>query len=246
MKRLVLFSLCVLFATSSVSQASLEASAGWDTFMTSTAYLNLGSGPIAFEGVSLGTYDFGGTIGSQNTGDVDTIVKRIDPASVAGDGLTDTIDIEIVALQLVSVGQLDLGAGLDYHFATLQTGQSSGGTMDITFDDADGGTFDSFFDVYFDLRIGSVTGTILFSGSKTFTSSDIEWERGPVDDLLVPEIDNVNRYLAGPGDRSEDFWVPSAFHDAGDGSTHTVSTPEPATLCLFGLGGLLLRRRKSA
>ena len=246
MKRLVLFSLCVLFAASSVSQASIDASAGWDTFMTISAYLDLGSGPIAFDPVPLGTYDFGGTIGTQNTGDVDSIVQRIDNASVASAGLTDTIDIELVALQFVSVDPINIGAGLDYHYITLQTAVTSGGTMDITFDDADGGTFDSSFEAFFDLRIGSLTGTILASDSREFTASDVEWERGPEDNLIVPEIDNVNQNHAGLGDRSEDFWVPYAVFSAAGETSHTVGTPEPATLCLFGLGGLLLRRRKSA
>ena len=244
MKKISIISFCLLFVASTTSHATIDVSEGWDTFMTSTAYLNLDGSLIPFQGTPLETFDFGGTIGTQNTGDVDTIVQRLDPASVDNPGDVGIVDIEIVALQLVSVEPINVGAGLDYHYATLQVGQTSGGIMDITFDDDDGGTIDSFFNVFFDLRIGSLTGPIIFSGSKTFISTDIEWERGPLDDLLVPEIDNVNRFHAGPDDRSLDLWVPGAFHDAGDGTTHTVVTPEPVTILMLGLGTLMLRRRR--
>ena len=120
MKKILLASLCVFLATSSVSQATIDVGAGWDLFFTqnSTEFMGLN-----WEGVPLGSFDFGGSIGTQNTGGVDTIVQRIDQASVAGDGLTGTIDIELVALQLVSMVQFDVDglgpAPFGYHYVTL-------------------------------------------------------------------------------------------------------------------------------
>jgi len=110
-----------------------------------------------FNGEPLGSFDFDGTNngafstsanGIQDTGTADTIVKRLEVASVPSTPDSDTIDIELVALQLVSVQPINLGAGLDFHYVTLQSihgGPASLGMMEITFDDANGGTFDSFF-----------------------------------------------------------------------------------------------------
>lgn len=220
MKRLVLASLFVLIAGSIVSQAGItEAGAGYDLFETEEAVLELGgSGPIPFEGVPLETFDFGGTVGVLDTGNADTIVQRIDPATVPSDGQTDTINIEIVALQLVSVDPIDIGGGMGHHFATLQTGVPSTGTMDITFDNQDGGTFDSLFDVFFDLRFGALDGPILYSGSKTFSAADVIWGREPLD-LAAIMLDGIN-YLLDGLTIGADFWAPTALHNADDGSVH--------------------------
>jgi hypothetical protein len=178
---------------------------------------------------------------------IDTIVQRLEQANVAGDGQTDTIDIELVALQLVSVDPVDLGAGLGDHYITLQTGQSSMGTMAITFDNQDGGTFDSFFDVFFDLRFGGVNGPILLSDGLRMTSSDNEWGRIAPGGAVV--LEDVN-YLLNGTDTAGDFWpLFPVKHNAFGAGHHTVNTiPEPATLTLglLGLGTAvsMLRRRK--
>lgn len=248
MKRFVLTSLFILIAGSSVSQAGYVVEMGHDLFRTDTAYLNLGSGPIPFEGVPLGTFDWSGTTwDNEDLGNTDTIIERKGAAVTGGSGETaPPIPIELVALQLVSVDPIDVGAGLGFHYATLQAGTPSTGTMDITFDDELGGSFASFFDVFFDLRIGALDGPILFSGFKTFTSTGVAWAREPTDPDAI-KLDGIN-YLLDGGTISEDFWPPVGVHDAGDGSQHIVSTatPEPTTICLLGLGGLLLSRRKRA
>ncbi len=242
MKRLILASLCVFLAASSVSQATIDVNEGWDLFFTddSTEFMGLN-----WEGVPLGTFDFGGTIGVKNTGGIDTIMQRIDLASVTGDGLTDTIDIELVALQLVSTVQFDLDgpgpAPFGYHYITLQDMNDSTGTMDITFDDADGGTFDSFFNVYFDLRIGSLDGTILDSNSLPMTSSNNPWDRiAPNGAVVIEDVD----YLLNGVNTDADFWPGIVSHDATGANHHDVGTPEPATVALLGLGSLVLLRKK--
>ena len=159
-----------------IARADFEIGAGWDLFRTldGTQF-----GGVDFEGVPLGQFDFGGTIGVMNTGNADTIVQRLDPAIVGGAGQTDTIDIELVALQLRSVDPVDLGAGLDFYYVTLSDDPLSLGTMDITFDDMEGGTFDANFDVFFDVRIGKLDGPIIDSQQINIVNDDDPWGRIP-------------------------------------------------------------------
>lgn len=77
-------------------------------------------GGAAFQGVPLGTFDFGGSIGVQPVGLTDTIVKRNAAADVPTPPGTDTVPIELVALHLQSVAPVDFGLGLDTYFVTLQ------------------------------------------------------------------------------------------------------------------------------
>ena len=63
-----------------------------------------GNPPIPMQGLPLGAFDFGGTIGVVPTGDADTIIRRTSPL------LYDDapVPIEIVALQLVSTTPISL------------------------------------------------------------------------------------------------------------------------------------------
>jgi hypothetical protein len=239
---------------------------GWDLFNTVSAQINVGTVAdpvyIEFEGENLETFDFGPGIGVKDVGNADTIVQRLEQASVSNPGETDTIAIEIVALQLKSVSQIDLGGGSYYHYATLQTdrklsdmppfappGTPSTGTADITFDDPNGGTFGSDFTVYFDLRIGDPDGTIVHEGSKHFTSNDTLWAHEATDGAVL--IEGVN-YLLNGADTTHDFHSQViTTHDDGEGSQHVTepATPEPSTLLLFGFGlagliGFGIRRKR--
>ncbi len=210
-------------ATPGISQADYIIEPGFDLFKTDSANINLpGLGIVPFQGVPLVSYDFGGSAGVQIIGNTDTIVERMDQASVASPDNNDVIDIEIVALQLRSVDKINLGPGSDYHYATLQSGPTSSGTADISFFSQDAGVFDSNFTVYFDIRKGSLTGPILASASKTFTATNVPWAREPTDNRAI-KIPTVN-YLLNGSTTDRDFWPPSAQHDAGDGSEHNVST----------------------
>ena len=213
---------------------------GWDLFNTQPGTNFMG---VGFEGVPLGTFDFGPPIGPQATGDTDTIVERLGDAIVGGPGQTDTIDIEIVALQLVSVAPVDFGAGLGFHYVTLQPATPSTGTMDITFDDQAGGTFSSDFEVFVDIRIGALNGPILLSTSLVMTSSGNTWER--TSPPCSVEIEDVNLHLKGDGTTDQDFWpVGPIQHDASGAAKHIVQPPEPTTVLLLLAGAWTLKRRR--
>lgn len=214
---------------------------GFDLFRT-TGPTNFAG--VDFEGVPLGTFDFGD--GNVGVGNADTIVERLDPAEVGSPPGTDTIDIELVALQLRSVTPVDLGAGSDFHYITLQLVTPSTGTMDITFDSSGNfGTFDSAIDVFFDIRIGALHGTIIFSDVLNLSSSNVFWDRNPPPGAVL--IAGVNHLLAG--DSSEDFFPEPFTESHPSGAQHSVThaTPEPTSLIvwlLLGTVGLTIGYRR--
>lgn len=86
-------------------------------------------------------------------GDTDTIVERL-----AGlpDGQIGIIDVELVALSLVSVDPVDIGGTLFDVFVALNPQIPSLGQIDITSHGPNGGTFDSFFDVFVEVTFSEV------------------------------------------------------------------------------------------
>ncbi|MEW9919399.1 hypothetical protein AB2B41_07285 [Marimonas sp. MJW-29] len=98
-------------------------------------------------------FDFNDGKGCVATGNTDTIVERLDQASVPSTpGTSAPIDIEMVSLSLVSVDPLNLFGPSEFIGARILKdlttgnyiyGNDNGSTMDITFDDANGGTWTS-------------------------------------------------------------------------------------------------------
>src|ERR1700737_2000421 len=93
--------------------ASTTVAAGWDLFQTVSPGTTFGG--QEFEGVPLGSYDFGA--GAQPTANTDTIVHRLSAANAP----STTINIELTALQLKSVNPTDFGLGPDFYYITLQS-----------------------------------------------------------------------------------------------------------------------------
>lgn len=217
--------------------ASFIINSGWDLFITEPGTQFAGH---AFTGVAFNHYDFGGTIGTREVWSTDTIVRRLQSAEIPElPGGSASVQTELAALHLVSVGPIDLGAGFRDYYITLQSergGQASTGETTITADDEQGGTFESFFDVFFDIRIEGLDGTIIGSGNKRLTARNVAWGRTPPPRAVT--IEGVNHRLNG-SDADADFWAQGPFsHQNDDGTTHTVTTadvPEPGSGILLSV-----------
>ena len=243
-------------------QAQFEVAPGFDLWTTDpdgTGFNFFGTPlpagpPIAFQGVPLGTFDFGGTIGVQNVGDTDTIIRRLEVAN-AGVGQTDTIEIELVALQLRSVTPLTVGPDTDFYYITLSQSQPTLSRMDVMFNDANSGNFDfAIQNISIDIRKGAIDGPVLFSDVRVLTTQQANpWVREPI--LSALQIDGVNTHLKGDMTSDQDIWAASAStllnasSQKGPGTLSlTTAVPEPssavlAALGLLGLVGFGRRRR---
>jgi hypothetical protein len=244
--------ICALFAIAFIAAQAPGATtvnAGFDLFQTQASGTMFNG--VNFMGVPLGTYNFGGSIGTQNTGNTDTIVQRLASSSVSTTPSTASpINLQITALQLESTTPVNYnGNGLNNYFLTLQSARAGGGTastgqMDITFNNASGGTFSSFFDIFFDIRQGSLSGPIVDSNSVLLSNSSVPWGRTAPSNAVL--INGANNLLNGT-DNSTDIW-PSGTTDEADGTANdnlSNSTPEPSSAALLLAGmGLLARRSR--
>jgi hypothetical protein len=196
--------------------------------------------------VPITSFDFGPGFGVKTVFPTDTIIRRLDAAE--GEiGEIDTIPIEMVALQLRSEMPVATDFGPMTLFFTQSETLQSLGTMDIRFDSPAGGKFRSVLDVCVDIRTDSVSGPIVGGLCKQFR---LDWTSWLHESSGTPKIPGINYELNGSNTRN-DFWIGGiAFHDDGQGSTHVVTVPEPATWAMliagFGLVGFAARRRREA
>lgn len=202
-------------------------------------------GLVPFVGDPLGTFDFG--LGPVATGRTDTIIERTE--TFIGPG-TSMIDIVVRAMQMVTRDRIDLGAGLDYYYLTLQTGTPSTGTM-VIFDPGvshgpppppHGTARYDPINWFFDVRVGSPAGPIVMSDSKILTSTDTPWSHFPPSGAVL--IPGVNFLLDGTP-FSDFFFIERFSLTNSDGTDIITQTavPEPATMLLMGAGIAVLTVR---
>jgi hypothetical protein len=257
MKRLVFSGIAyamLFLAAGSVSQA---APVGLSVVLGSD-YLSSIPGGSSFPGLgTLNGVPYGGALGN-----TDTIVQRKSDAVFPGGsppGTAPAIPIELTALQLVTVAPLDFGGnGIANYFVTLQSargGPSSVGSMTITLGALDDGTaanpegtFSSFFDVFFDIRKGSLGGPIVFSSDLVLTNSSSPWDATPTPGtvILTAPVGSQNANLhTGKAVGQMDFFPLGPFSETHpNGAVHAVQgangntsqIPEPGTSLLIGAG----------
>jgi len=229
-----------------LADSTFVVAPGFDLFETdpqSTSFDGLGS----LQGVPLGTFNFGGSVGTVATGQTDTIIQRLTTATASSmsAGATATVNINVVALQLETVNPVNfMGNGVDQYFVTLDPNKASTGSLTITWN-ANGlsGTFATSLDLDLDFRKGSLTGTVLNPGGTIFTlaSSGTNWSDLPPTGAVL--IDGANRYLSGTlNDPTKDFFnnpgpaISSYWDQEVAAIQPNSSLPEPSTLALAGLG----------
>ena len=230
-----------------------EVPAGFDLLFTDSATFDLGpSGIQPFEGVPLGSFDFGG--GPVNVGNTDTIVERLEdatrPANNAGPADENPIDIEIVALSLMSVDPVDFtfaGGNANEHVMTMNV-TDLGSTMTIEFDGSGtGGNFSSALNFSVDI-VGVDSGAAL---TQTFnlTQGPDPWSMEcPPGKIQIP---GVNDDFCTGVDPVTGEIVAVSHHFPTDPGDHTVVPadtviPAPTSLLLMlpGLGLLAAARRR--
>jgi len=270
LRSVVALAFVVLAATSAAPRVRADTVlAGYDLFQTDAANTNFNGVP--FMGVPIGLFNFGGSIGVQNVGNTDTIVQRLSSVT-APPGGSGTSSLIMQAPQLETTAPPTAFGPLANYFIPLQSprgGPATTGTITINFANPTpgpppptqpvAGTFTSFFDVFFDIRMGSLTGPIVFSGELPLTNSGAQWSHYPPPGAT--QIVGVNAFLNGQ-DHSNDFFPIGGFiekhptqgqHAAYDaGAVNPFSVPEPSTVAtgslsfLFGVVLVWRTKRKAA
>ena len=228
-----------------------------------TDYLQTADG-TTFMGIPMEGVPIGGTAGP-----ADTEVMRLADVSLPAVGDTGSTDALLAALQLRTVSMVNLGAGLNFYYVTLQSARVGGGTpsrgmLTITLKSADDhapntpeGTFSSFFDVFFDIHVGSLTGPIVDSADLTLTSSGNQWDANPMPGTFLvpgPVGDGTANWHTGKGPDQMDFFPLGEIKETHpDGSQHlarVATVPEPGGIVLmlsgFGVVALSIRRARKS
>jgi hypothetical protein len=223
--------------------------AGWDLFQTQPGTMFDG---VDFTGVPITNFTFPATNPegnpifprNPNLATTDTIIERMQnvtaPALMSGTTSLVMQALQIMTTAPVAAGTFGAGTPAGTYFITLNPTVASTGTMTINFGatPAAGGTFSSSLDVNYDLRFGSLTGTVVASGAVLLSSSGTAWGHNPAPGDL--QIVNVNSIL-NTTDHSNDFFVPGPLTEKEPGAIHVVtetggSVPEPTSIVNGSIG----------
>lgn len=228
--------------------AQTDVLPGYDLFESLPATTFQGQ---SFQGVPIGNYNFGGSIGVKNTDLTDTIIQRLATASVASTPNTAApVALQFLDLQLESTTPTTLGGlgPLGFYFITTQSqdgdGPASTGAITITFATPAGGTFTSSLDVFFDIHFGALNGPVVSQQNLMLSNPGDSWGRIPPPGALL--INGVNSLLNG-NNHNEDFFVTPPLIEMEGPNQHVVQeamVPEPATFGLLALVSVAVLGRR--
>lgn len=217
-------------------------------------FFNPGSDPFFGEIYFRGLHD-----GSQ-PGNTDTIVQRsgdpFSPSEPPGTGELRTIDIELVSLRLVSVEPVRVtGTGPDWQvdsffdvYTELSLSVPSTGQLTAQKTHPNGGTFDSFFDIYIRMTFTHVDDPtrvhVLDTGAMGMPPIRLEFFGAPwvhqvqIPELLFDENSQFHPFVQedAPGLQQE---VPAAATTPptaeGPIVRHKICLPKPKRVCIYQL-----------
>ena len=190
-----------------------------------------------------GTMEFGGTpLNPGLGGPADTLVRRLETATLTGPGDSATVDIQIEQLNLVSVQPITVTFGgepdgnFDVH-VTLSDQPQNVGSMTITQDSPQGGTFDSDLPVLAKLdfvEIGGLgractldLGTLVPPLQVNMGSTSARWTFDCAGRVIVFGADPP--FYPNPG------FTPGHGYNPFDGKCWCLLTPEEAMLAEHGV-----------
>jgi hypothetical protein len=264
--RLGMIVACVVWITAAARTAADDVLLGWDLFVTpaptqATSSWNFASNPLPAGFFDPGSDPFSGTVQFQGeplgptygpVGPTDTIVERKETAFLPGVGSSDTVPIEIVALNLVSIQPITVTYGPnppEQWDVRLSLTNSPTGTMMISHTVAEGGVFASFFTVQPKLtftRHGDLAERDTNRIDNLTQTSSVQWSHdAPHDAVTVPETSN---FFPG-GTPGDSFGPVQQFRYQGSQFTWDLQltiVPEPSTVLLLmaGLAIFLLVTRR--
>ena len=197
-------------------------------------------------------FDFGGPIGvvpfmglPVGPGQTDTIVQRQADATING----GPIPLQIVELSMESTAPVNIGGNFFDVFVTLDPANLAHDTGQITImGSLGGGTFNSFFDVFFDahfLPLGSANAFDVFS-SVHLAQNGAQWGPTPPPGVVLvtgPDdgsaADQAANQHSGLDPMEVDFFPVPPLTESNGPDTHVVApapAPEPGSLLLLGSG----------
>lgn len=220
---------------------AIPGAAKADTVVLGSDYLQTLPGTYFNFGGAIGVVDFTGyAFGPGNT---DTIVQRTSDITING----GPGNLQLTALSLVSTTPVSFPGSSGLIYITLDPFNLANDSGQITIGGTKaGGTFSSFFDVFFDVctapgsnGVGCGGGALISSGSLQLSNAGANWTSTPSGVIVAGPVGDPSANLhTGLGSNQADFWPDPIIESHPGLGQHVVSpaVPEPSTWMMMLLG----------